>query len=474
MSEIRQRYLAHFRALAQDIFARHPEYRSVVLAVSQYWADEANDAVHDCVIASERDLPVWPHVCQQSSYSDDPVEDNPTEHCNSYSNPELYDGYLTWWHDNGEAISAFEAFCHESGTQDEPDAYNALPAAIARRAGDTVDVSLLGPVQRPHAILGDADLADPDPMWDDPRALELYAQVCAAPRDDGPRRVLADYLLEREIPRGELIAYGLEPTARAKCDELIAASGGSWTHPLKRCIPLETAKLERGFLAEAELWLDEDTAFDLRGLPVWNSLERLFVHPKSACILDPGMRALRELGRLDEAWLLELLAVDRPWAIETLDIDVETATTFDLLTATTLLPALRHLVISYPWVEDEGADQIVTARWWSQLERLTIIDGRDTHRSWQARRAQLGVPWLAVRNHHVVPATTDGWELAFGPDGACEVALRGFTPHATREALAALLAKVEAPAVRLVPSRYYLPAQPDADYLSRGGRVVTL
>lgn len=471
MSGVRQRYLAHFRALAEDIFARRPAYRSIVLGASQYWADEADDAVHDYIVASERDLPVWPHVCKAGTYDDD-CDDVPTEHCGRCED-ELYD-YLSWWHDNGEAIVAFEAFCHEGGTQDQPDSFNAMPAAIARRVGDTVEVSLIGPVQRPHAVLSDgAEVGAPDPMFDDPRALELYAQVCASPRDDGPRRVLADYLLEREVPRGELIAYGLEPSARAKYEELLAANRLTWANWIARCVFLETAVFDRGFLSECEVFATPDGGNELRGLPVWNSVEKLFVHPGSACILGPDMRALRELGKIETPWIMALATSPQPWAIETLSVDIATQEAFDALVATPQLPALRHLVISSIWTQEEAAEPLVQAPWFSQLERLTVY-ARDVEPAlWSARQRELGI-WVAVRAEHWQPVTTEGWELAFGPGEACEVTLRGFTPEATFAALRALLAKVDRRVVKLVPSHWYVPAPCDADWLSRDGQAVTL
>lgn len=472
MSEPRQRYLAQFRALAQGIFARHPELHSVVLGTSQYWADEADDAVHECVVASERDRPVWPHVCKAGTYDDEgAIEDVPTERCDRCSEPDLYDGYLSWWHDNGEAITAFEAFCHEGGTQDQPDSYNALPAAIVRRSGE---LELLGPVQRPHAILSDdAEVGEPDPMFADPRALELYAQVCASPRDDGPRRVLADYLLEREMPRGELIAYGLEPAARAKYEELLAANRPTWASWIARCIVLETAVFDRGFLAECEVFATPAGETELRGLPVWNSVEKLFVHPGSACILSPGMRALRELGKIETPWIMELATAPQPWAIETLSVDIAMQEAFDALVTTAALPALRHLVISSIWTQDEAAEPLVRAPWFSQLERLTVSTRDVDPAFWSARQRELGI-WVAVRAEHWHPVTTDGWELAFGPNEACEVTLRGYTPEATFAVLRELLAKVDRRVVRLVQSRWYTPAQCDAEFLSRDGQVVTL
>src|SRR3569833_4194104 len=138
-----------------------------------------------------------------------------------------------------------------------------------------------------------------------------------------------------------------------------------------------------------------------------------------------SMRALREVGPIIRAWLEELVAAPRPWAIETLDVDVSDPGMFEMLRDTTALPALRHLIIRGDFSE-QSVHSLVRAAWGPQLARLTIIDGLKAPHTWQARQARLGVPWLAIRTVCTEPVRADGWELAFGPDRACEVTLRGF------------------------------------------------
>jgi uncharacterized protein (TIGR02996 family) len=469
MMEIRDRYLAYFRDTAREIFANRPQLRSIVLAVSQYWADEANDAVHDTIVASERDLPLWPHLCSSESYGDDPtIADVPGEQCTYCAELLGERGYLAWWHDNSDAISAFEAFCHESGSQDYPPSHNALPAAIARKRGDAVEVELLGPVLRPHSILHAVDGGGvEDPMWSDPRALDLYEQVCAAPADDGPRRVLADYLLERELPRGELLAHALagSPTYA----DLLAAKRETWLAPLAAIVPSDTARFDRGFLSDVELFAVDRAHC---GHPALASIERIHVHAGSASLLHPTMRALRELGAINRAWLEDLVAVQRPWAIETLDVEVSDVGMIELLRDTAALPELRHLSLRGDFTE-QSISWLREAAWWQGLERLTIVDALNAPHTWLARHAQLAVPWLAIRTVCSDPVRADGWELAFGPNNACEATLRGFTPEATRDALKKLLAATPVRAVKLVASRHYTPAAVDAELLSRDGQHVT-
>ena len=467
--EVRDRYLAHFRAAARDIFAKHPELRSVVLGVSQYWADEADDAVHDWIVASERDLPLWPHRCAGGYQDDDnPVVEVAGEVCSQCADALLGEpGYLQWWYDNSDAIGAFEAFCHESGTQDRESSYNSLPAAIARKRGDEIEVELLGPVQRPHSILGPESDEPDDPMWFDRRALELYEQVCAAPADDGPRRVLADYLLERELPRGELLAHAL--AGSPAYGEMLANDRLAWLAPLDGIVIEDTARFDRGFLSDVELFAVDR---EHRGHPGLASIERMYVHAGSASILDPSMRALRELGPISRAWLEDLVAADRPWAIETLDVDLSDEDMISMLRDTATLPALRHLIVRGDWA-DPSALLLTAAPWWSQLERFTIATPEAGPHTWHGRAERLGVPWLAARMACTDPVRTDGWELAFGPNDACEVTLRGFSPEATRDALKKLLAATPVRTVKLVASRHYTPAACDAEFLSRDGQVVT-
>ncbi|HEY6040380.1 MAG TPA: hypothetical protein VIV58_39115 [Kofleriaceae bacterium] len=465
---VRDEYLANFRETARGIFAKRPELRSIVLAVSQYWDDSSDDAVHDWFVASVRGVPLWPHLCTDASYEDHPVDDVPGEVC-TYCAELLEDRYyLPWWHDNSSAIGAFEAFCHESGSQDHFNWFNALPAAIARKRGDDIDVELLGPVLRPHSILhGDAEGSPEDPMWSDPRALELYEQVCAAPADDGPRRVLADYLLERELPRGELIAHALagSPTYA----ELLAAERARWLAPLAAIVPADTARFDRGLLADVELFAVDRA---LRGHPALASVERLHVHFGSASILDPSMRALRDVGPINRAWLEDLVAAPRPWAIETLDVDLSDEGMIALLRDTAALPALRHLIVRGDFA-DPAVEALQRAGWWHQLDRLTIADMLGAPAVWHAWSEALDVPWFAVRTQCSNPVRAEGWELAFGPGNACEATLRGFTPEATRDALKKLLAATPVRHVKLVASRYYTPSAIDAAFLSRDAQLVT-
>jgi uncharacterized protein (TIGR02996 family) len=476
-------YLDKFRTTVAEIFAS-TNYRSVMLAVSQYWADEADDAVHDTLVASVRDLPLWPHRCTED---DDTVTSIPGEACARCG--EGLPDYLQWWSSNGDAVAAFEAWCHESGSQESPEIENALPCLVARRGENGVEVSFIGKPQRIESLLyrhlrewdadhtdGDdddddddedkpvAERGEADTAWGDPRALQLFEQVCTHPSDDSARRVLADYLLERDEPRGELIATALDaatnPAVKERYDALFRERFSTWFHPLGRSSPDATAVFDRGFLVKCDLLVGSDDDVDrLRGAPVLGTVEHLRVHGGRS-ILHPVMRALRTLGPIDETWLVDLVASPIAWSIEHLEVELDDEAAIELLRSATNLPALRELWLSGELCE-AAVRELPKAAWWSQLQRLAIAD-RDVGAAgiWHARHRELGVPWLAVQQAYTDPTNALGWELAFGPSGACEATLRGFTPHATFGELAKMAKQV--PFVcTLVASDYYAPAASD-------------
>lgn len=442
--------------MAKKLFASHPQYNSVLFGVAQYWADEADDAVHYDVCASERALPLWPHRCDQTVWDDDGYENVPGEACMNCGEGI---GYLGMWDDNGAAIGAFEAYCHEAGSQEEASASNYLPYAVARKTGDDVTIEIVGRLQRPENESGYE--GEPDPTWDDTRARELLDIVAASPADDGPRRVLADYLLERENPRGEYIGLSLEKSPSAEIvkrrDELLAANEVRWLTSIADAVPMCSARWQRGFVVAAEVLAGAHDVEKVRGSAGWATIEQLHVHRSSECVLDPAMRALRELGPIDERWIAALVDAPRPWAIEALEIELDDADVARFCKASTL-PKLRALTIHARDL-DTAVAQLPHAVWWKQLERLTVVD--DDVAKWHARQRELGVPWLAVVREYTDPAIAKGWEIAYGPGGACEITQRGWTPHASIDALAELLPSLPKATFQLVPSAYYEPSPHD-------------
>ena len=132
----------------------------------------------------------------------------------------------------------------------------------------------------------------------------LLAEVYASPNDDAPRMVLADVLLERGDPRGELITLQLargrdgEPTERER--ELLKKHGKGWLGALATVLRFgksySSTRFERGFVAEADFIFKVEKKLRLvADAPEWATVETAGwpVH----LVLDRApLRALRELA----------------------------------------------------------------------------------------------------------------------------------------------------------------------------------
>jgi uncharacterized protein (TIGR02996 family) len=103
-------------------------------------------------------------------------------------------------------------------------------------------------------------LVEPPTPPREPTLDALLAAVYEAPWDDTPRAVLADFLLEREDPRGELIALDLLPSPtpeqRRRKNALLRAHGKRWFPAALHRIVNRDARYERGFLARGQLVSD--------------------------------------------------------------------------------------------------------------------------------------------------------------------------------------------------------------------------
>src|SRR5262249_18017779 len=133
---------------------------------------------------------------------------------------------------------------------------------------------------------------------------QLFAAVYASPDDDGPRAVLADWLLERNDPRGELIAMQLaryrddptrEPTPKERA--MIRQAGRTVFDGLDDDGAF-AIQLERGFPIAANVRSDRMT------VPAWATVESLFVtRPNIEFRGAPVLRGLRRLHNLSSKWL---------------------------------------------------------------------------------------------------------------------------------------------------------------------------
>ena len=91
-------------------------------------------------------------------------------------------------------------------------------------------------------------------MWDEREAV-LWQEVLRQRDNIAPRLVLADYLMERGDPRGELIVMqctgGEDPTARAK--KLVHAHWEAWLGPVAAVLSPLTSEFRNGMLEVASV-----------------------------------------------------------------------------------------------------------------------------------------------------------------------------------------------------------------------------
>jgi uncharacterized protein (TIGR02996 family) len=148
----RRLYLrTHLLPVVSRYFATYERLQSAMLCVAQYWADEADDAVHGELIVSELLEPTLEGV---ESYPDESYVDPniphtqipPEYHKGSSSAVSLY-GAGAEWDDNTGAIPLWAAFAPEEGSQEYErlsDVYG--PAVMFYRHGG---YKIL-PMRRPH------------------------------------------------------------------------------------------------------------------------------------------------------------------------------------------------------------------------------------------------------------------------------------------------------------------------------------
>jgi uncharacterized protein (TIGR02996 family) len=161
----------------------------------------------------------------------------------------------------------------------------------------------------------------------------LLAAVLADPRDDAPRMVFADALLQRGDPRGEFIALDLLAARTAAQDRarnaLLKAHGKQWlSDDLRHAVRTTTLRWQRGFPASATLKNHRQTTrelatlreLDLSDLPelpalalddhrALESVVGIAPHVAPALVDRPVWRALSRIGL--SVWPTQIDGVSR-------------------------------------------------------------------------------------------------------------------------------------------------------------------
>jgi uncharacterized protein (TIGR02996 family) len=130
-------------------------------------------------------------------------------------------------------------------------------------------------------------------------AESLLADIHANPDDNAPRLVLADLLLERGDPRGELIAMQLargEKPASKRERELLAKHGKEWLGILAPVLGWRRTRTEfrRGFLAVADIIKSVDRKLmSLYDHPAWATIEELRGSWEGSLLVEAPFPVLR-------------------------------------------------------------------------------------------------------------------------------------------------------------------------------------
>lgn len=391
VAALRRQSLDGFRDDARAYFEKHPETRSLVLAVSQYFADEAGDAVHEHVYAFPTKEPWWPHRC-----GDEEAGGGDGAKCSGCEWDELPHGTLD---SNTDAVFAWSACCTEWGGG-EGDPSLGAPVAIARRADDgQVDLELVHELVRPWMDTNAVGTLREEENWDEeplPPAPEparapwtadearMVDAVLAHPLDDGPRRVLVDYWLEQGDVRGEFGALSFEPpsspTARRRHDALVAAHGRAWVGPLQPFIALGAARFGRGPFVQAAVvsWNQADARPE--DVAKWALLEEVHFtgerHPVSR-----HQRGLRRAFGLTASTVLAMTEVGVEARLDTVGLAAPvSAGTW------AKCPALQQVRrLEYHGAGDVG--ELAALPCWGALESVEVWlpaadDGYDAPQAW--------------------------------------------------------------------------------------------
>ena len=183
----------------------------------------------------------------------------------------------------------------------------------------------------------------------------LLAAVYASPADDAPRRVFADFLLERGDPRGEFITLQLAGDAASKkaADKLLAAHGKNWLDGLSL---VKEPRFHRGFLSSAKVTFKTQREAEKYGaLPAWATVESLELASSNNAIdqrvwgqtTPASATSLKELRGLDGNGLELLAARKIPLPLlETIEGHIGEFEQWVGLITTKTLPALRNVELS--------------------------------------------------------------------------------------------------------------------------------
>ncbi len=248
----------------------------------------------------------------------------------------------------------------------------------------------------------------------------LLAAVYAAPDDDAPRLVYADWLQEQGDPRGELIALQIarthqEPTHDALDREryLIENHCGAWLAPIWNVLyhmPYFAGGQEhqlafrRGFVDEVVMNFRSPWNASVVGNPLWSTVRTLIVRreppllvggalPREAraVYLHDVLRQLVTFVNAHREVAVELLQDARPRRLEALGVAVDPTSVWgqafkEALIHGTGLPELRELAFSHLGVAPgpSAYDWLWASALGKRLDTFTLVARDVDAEPWRA------------------------------------------------------------------------------------------
>ena len=280
---------------------------------------------------------------------------------------------------------------------------------------------------------------------------ELLAQILAAPDDDAPRLVYADWLLERGDARGELIQLSCLAAARAltqaeqeRYDELACE------HPLRGILRAPT--FGRGFVVDAILDAHEGARITASiGDPEWLFLRtiELAAASEDAIVTLLGSSDLQGLERLTGAplWILDRVFAQSSAlpGLRSIELRGAAPRLARWLDDPRCLPRLEEIIVSLGSEHSPiRSSWVLATSLGHRITRLRLRLGAPVVREWLAELARVAPPNL--REVTLGVPGEELLELRRGPLGA-------FSELTILPALA-----IDSPATRLV--RHALEALP--------------
>lgn len=427
---LRARLLANFGRYAAHVLTEKSGLKSVLLGCSQYYADEAADAVHDTLTVSRQLLPIK-------------EVKSPTDSDARWK--------LMQWDSNGDAVFAFSAHCSEEGASaysepidfDETDleswegaAPSESPLALAQLIDGEVRVTWIAFPHRPWLDFANAlsnrdeSFEETPPQFvDDPAPApllgdeaRLHAQVLEDPSSQAARQVLCDLWAQRGDPRGEFgaLCFSGKRNQRvlAQVASLVLEHGRSWMGPLTRVIPLSGALFGDGpFLEKAVVHFPDAKTFKALGNdPHWATVKAItFVGEHGG--LTPAMRHVLEAGPIKGSHVAALKK--GTWKLRRLEVIVDQMHVIKALAALTL-PLER---LSLRANNELSLKPLLKAKWFPKLRELETwlpsitVDVASGLAAALVSMEELAPEEMVLRAGVLSPGGRTGWALQRNADG---------------------------------------------------------